>query len=284
MSGDTRLIRVAHSPDSDDAFMFWALAEDKIPTGRWRFEHVLSDIETLNRKAEEGEYEVTAVSIHAYAYLHARYALLDSGASMGDNYGPMLVTSRPIPLNEIKSLRIAIPGKRTSAALALQLCLGRNLNLVVFPFDAITDAVKQGKVEAGLLIHEGQLTYQRDGLYSAVNLGQWWHSRTDGLPLPLGGNTIRRDLGPSAMREIAGILKASIRYGLDHRETALSHAMKYARNLARPDADKFVGMYVNDLTIDYGDRGRAAVHLFLDQAFQEGLIPHKVPIEFISDN
>lgn len=277
----SQLIRVAHSPDSDDAFMFYALAKDRIPTGPWRFEHVLSDIETLNQKAFKGEYEVTAVSIHAYAHLHRQYALLASGASMGDNYGPMVVTRQPMPIEQARKVSIAIPGKLTSAYLALQLCLGKDQPVTVMPFDEILPAVKEGRAQAGLLIHEGQLTYGKEGLHCVVNLGEWWHQRTGGLPLPLGGNVIRRDLGQATMDEVARLLKASIVHALEHRKEALGHAMSYARGLDPNDADRFVGMYVNDLTVDYGQRGRKAVQLFLDEAHAAGLIPEKVDVRFV---
>ncbi len=271
-------IRLAHSPDSDDAFMFYALAAGKIETGAYRFKHSLEDIETLNQKALRGEYEVTAVSIHAYAYVAGRYALLPSGASMGDRYGPMIVAREPITPDELKGKRIAVPGKMTSAYLALSL-FRPGFDYLVIPFDRIIDAVVRGEVDAGLLIHEGQLTYAREGLHKVVDLGEWWYRET-GLPLPLGGNAIRRDLGPVHIREISRLLRTSIRYALDHREEALGHAMQFARNLDVRLADRFVGMYVNDWTLDYGEEGRRSVRLFLDKAYERGLIPHTVSVDF----
>ena len=273
------LIRVAHSPDSDDAFMFYALAADKIPTGPYRFSHILEDIESLNRKALLAEYEVTAVSIHAYAYIADKYALLPSGASMGEGYGPIVVARRPIAPPELRGKRIAIPGSMTSAYLALRL-FEADFQAVEIPFDRIMTAVQSGDPDAGLLIHEGQLTYTREGLHKVIDLGEWWNDQT-GLPLPLGGNAIRRDLGPAHLREISRLLRESIQFALDHRDDALQHALKYARDLSRKQADRFVGMYVNQRTLDYGPEGRAAVRLFLDRAQAAGLIPHPITPEFV---
>jgi len=269
------LIRVAHSPDSDDAFMFYALANGLIDTGDLRFEHMLSDIETLNKAAFEGTYEVTAVSIHAYAHLDERYALLGSGASMGDGYGPVLVAREPVSDEELGSIRVAIPGRLTSAALALKMW-NPSLQTVIYGFDAIMPAVRSGVVDAGVVIHEGQLTWQDEGFTKIVDLGVWWAEETGGLALPLGGNVIRRDLGGEICQRAAALLKASIEYSLANREKALDYALDYGRGLDRDKADRFVGMYVNELTVDYGERGRAAMKTFLDRAFAEGLIP-KVP-------
>jgi 1,4-dihydroxy-6-naphthoate synthase len=274
------LIRVAHSPDSDDAFMFYALAKRHIDTGDLRFEHVLSDIETLNREAFEGTYEVSAVSIHAYAHLDGRYALLGSGASMGDGYGPVLVARRAATKEELRSMSVAIPGRLTSAALALKMWEPA-LQTVIYPFDAIMPAVRSGEVDAGVVIHEGQLTWQDEGFINIVDLGVWWAQETDGLPLPLGGNVIRRDLGEETMVRVATLLKASIEYSLAHREQALEYALDYGRGLDRDKADRFVGMYVNKLTVDYGDRGRTAVTRFLDRAYSERLIPKVPQLDFL---
>jgi 1,4-dihydroxy-6-naphthoate synthase len=272
-------IRVAHSPDSDDAFMFYALASGKIDTEGLTYVHELQDIETLNQRAMRGELEVTAVSIHAYAYLSDRYALLPHGASMGDRYGPRLVAKAPMTRTEIAGKRIAIPGKLTSAYLALRL-FEPNFEPVVTPFDQIEDAVVRGDVDIGLLIHEGQLTYADNGLHLIQDLGEWWFGET-GLPLPLGGNVVRKDLGDAMTRKISRHLHDSIAYGLDHRKAALDHSMQYARGLDRSKADTFVGMYVNDWTLDYGDRGRQAVRLFLDRGVRAGLIDRSVTVEFV---
>ena len=274
------LIRVAHSPDSDDAFMFYALAKRLIDTGEYEFEHVLSDIETLNLEAHSGTYEVTAVSIHAYAYLDERYALLASGASMGDNYGPVLVAREEIPVDRLSSIRVAIPGTLTSAALALKMW-NPSLNTTVLPFDAVGPAVESGEVDAGVVIHEGQLTWQDEGFTKLVDLGEWWASETGGLPLPLGGNVVRRDLGDEAMVEIARLLKESIVYSLEHRDPALDYALDYGRGLARDKADRFVGMYVNDLTVDYGERGREGMKVFLERAYNERIIPKVPRLDFL---
>ena len=271
-------IRIAHSPDSDDAFMFYALAKDKLPTGKFRFHHTLQDIETLNRKALDGVFEVTAVSFHAYPYVEDKYILLPSGASMGDGYGPMVVAREPFGQNELRGKRIAVPGTLTSACLVLKL-FQPDFEQVVIPFDQIMDAVKHGDVDAGLLIHEGQLTYADDGLCLIVDFGAWWRETT-GLPLPLGGNVIRRDLGMEDIREISRLLKASIQYSLDHREEALEYALQYARDLDSATADRFVGMYVNERTLDYGQEGRKAVRIFFDKAYEAGIIPKPVKAEF----
>lgn len=273
------LIRVGHSPDPDDAFMFHALANDKIPTGEYRFTHELQDIETLNRRALKGELELTAVSLHGYAYLTDKYALCACGCSMGDNYGPMVVAKQPGSLNDFRKKRIAIPGTMTTAYLALRLALPE-FEPIVYPFDEILNVTQAGEVDAGLIIHEGQLTYQNQGLHLITDLGQWWLKDT-GLPLPLGGNAIRRDLGEKAMHEVTVLLKQSIQYALDHRAEALQHALQYGRDLDRSQADKFVGMYVNDWTIDFGPRGREAVTTLLKRAYEEKIIPHPVKLEFI---
>ncbi len=274
------LIRVAHSPDSDDAFMFYALAKGLIPTGDLQFEHVLADIETLNQAAFDGTYEVTAVSIHAYAHLDERYALLGSGASMGDGYGPVLVAREARAAERLGELRIAVPGRLTSAALALQLWRP-GLGTVILPFDRIMPAVRAGEVDAGLVIHEGQLTWEDEGFAKIIDLGVWWAGQTGGLPLPLGGNVIRRDLGAAVCARVAALLKASIEHALAHREAALDHALAYGRGLDRARADRFVGMYVNQLTVDYGDRGRRAVQVFLEQALAQGLIPRLPRLDFL---
>jgi 1,4-dihydroxy-6-naphthoate synthase len=273
-------IRVGHSPDSDDAFMFYALTHDKLDTGGLRFTHQLEDIETLNQRAVKGELEVSAVSIHAFAYLTERYALLASGASMGDQYGPTLVTREPMSLDGLRARTIAIPGRLTTAYLTMQLCLGKDVPVVVLPFDEILPAVAEGRADAGLLIHEGQLYYRERGLHKVVDLGQWWHEQT-GLPLPLGGNVARKDLGAAMVDRIARLLKQSIRYALDHREEALDYALRYARDLEPALADRFVGMYVNDWTLDYGPRGRAAVRTLLERAAAAGLVPGPVAVQFV---
>ena len=274
-----RTVHVAHSPDSDDAFMFYALAEGKVDTEGLKYVHELQDIESLNQRALKGELEVTAVSIHAYAFLTDKYALLSSGASMGDQYGPRLVSRAPAGRSDVKGKRIAIPGLKTSAYLALRLY---EPDFVAVPthFDQIEQAVLDGTVDMGLIIHEGQLTYQDNGLHLVVDMGEWWFAET-GLPLPLGGNVVRKDFGSEMMSKIARHLKASIAYALDHRADALDHAMRYARGLDRGKADTFVGMYVNAWTLDYGERGREAIRLFLERAHQAGLIPQPVAVEFV---
>ncbi|HSQ31018.1 MAG TPA: MqnA/MqnD/SBP family protein [Gemmatimonadaceae bacterium] len=275
----TNTIHVAHSPDSDDAFMFYALASGKIDTEGLSYVHELQDIETLNRRAMRGELEVTAVSIHAYAYLSDRYALLPHGASMGDRYGPRLVARRPMSKSEIRGKRIAIPGTLTSAYLALRL-FEPDFEPVVVPFDQIEDAVVDSQADLGLLIHEGQLTFADRGLYLIQDLGEWWFAET-GLPLPLGGNVIRKDLGETLTKKISRHLRDSIAYGLQHRTAALDHSMQYARGLARDRADTFVGMYVNDWTLDYGERGRQAVKRLLQRGVEAGIIAQPVTVEFV---
>lgn len=273
-----RTIHVAHSPDSDDAFMFYALAEGKIDTEGLEYVHELQDIETLNQRARRGELEVTAVSIHAYSYISEQYALLPHGASMGDKYGPRLVALAPATRADVKGKRIAIPGPLTSAYLALQL-YEPDFTAVFTPFDQIEEAVLNGSVDMGLLIHEGQLTYKDVGLHLVVDMGEWWFEET-GLPLPLGGNVIRKDLGPELLKKVSRTLRASIKYALDHRQPALDHAMQYARGLDPAKADEFVGMYVNDWTLDYGERGREAVRLFLKRGVDAGLITRSVDVQF----
>ena len=278
----TTTLRVAHSPDSDDAFMFYALAEGKIDTGDLRYVHELSDIETLNQRARRAELEVTAVSIHAYAYLWRDYALLGSGSSMGDGYGPRLVASRPRPgdpRSDLRGLRVGVPGKLTTACLALEL-YQPDVVEVVIPFDRIEDAVHEGAVDVGLLIHEGQLTYADTGLHLWTDLGAWWMEDT-GLPLPLGGNAVRRDLGRSVIDQIARDLRASIVYALEHRAPALAHAKQFNRGIGDERTDTFVGMYVNQWTVDYGPRGRQAVQTLLDRGHAAGLIPERVEVEFV---
>jgi len=277
-----RTIRVAHSPDSDDAFMFYALAEGKIDTGDLRYVHELSDIETLNQRALRAELEVTAVSIHAYAYLSRDYALLGSGSSMGDGYGPRLVATgeRPAePRRALAGLRVGVPGKLTTACLALKLYHPGFVE-VVLPFDRIEEAVHRGEVDVGLLIHEGQLTYADTGLHLWADLGAWWLEET-GLPLPLGGNAVRRDLGPAVIAQIARDLRASIVYGLEHRAPALAHAKQFNRGIGDERTDTFVGMYVNQWTVDYGPRGRQAVQALLDRGHVAGIIPERVQVEFV---
>jgi 1,4-dihydroxy-6-naphthoate synthase len=277
-------LTLGHSPDPDDAFMFYALAKDLIPSHGFRFIHILQDIQTLNERATRGELDITAVSIHAYAYVSDKYALLPSGASMGDGYGPMLVARRKFSREEILKKKIAVPGTMTSAFLALQLWLGKQaeeFNYVVVPFDQIFSAVKNGTAEVGLIIHEGQLTYQNEGLVVCEDLGVWWGKQNDGLPLPLGGNVICKKIDPVTRRKISGILSASIQYSLDHRQEAVQHALQYARDMGLDLADKFVGMYVNHWTLDYGERGRESIRCFLDQAFERGLIPHRQELEFV---
>ncbi len=280
-----RTLTLGHSPDPDDAFMFYALAKDRIPTHGWRFEHVLQDIQTLNERAMRGELDITAISLHAYAYVGDQYALLPSGASMGDGYGPLLVARERLGRAELARRRIAVPGVMTSAFLALQLWLdrpARELDFVVVPFDQIFAAVKTGRAEAGLIIHEGQLTWQNEGLVVCEDLGAWWSRENDGLPLPLGGNAIHRRHAPEVRRQVAEILTASIRFGLDHRAEAVEYAMQYARAMGRELADRFVGMYVNHWTLDYGERGRASIRRFLGRAAERGFIPRAPELEFVS--
>lgn len=275
----TREITVAHSPDSDDAFMFYGLATNKVRVPGLRFTHTLCDIETLNRKAQEGVYDVTAISFHAYPYIQDHYALLSSGGSVGDGYGPMIVATKAFTQSEIKKKRIAVPGKLTTAYLALNL-FAPGIEVEVVPFDQIIPQVMDGKYEAGLIIHEGQLTYSKAGLYPIVDLGKWWQKVT-GLPLPLGGNAIRRALGPQFMVSVGTALRDSIQYALDHREEALAYAMQFARDLDSQLADKFVGMYVNQRTLDYGPDGREAVRRLLDMGHKAGIIPLAANVEFV---
>ena len=272
-----RTITVAHSPDSDDAFMFYGLAKDLLDTGNLRFTHVLEDIQSLNEKAMQGVYDVTAVSFHAYAYIADKYALLPHGASIGDNYGPIVVAREP--LENLSNAKIAIPGTLTSAYLALRLYCP-DFAYDVVPFDQIIDYVLAGKADAGLLIHEGQLFYPDKGLQKVVDLGEWWHERT-GLPLPMGGNVIRRELGPELMAEVSRHLHRSIQFSLDNRADALAYAMQFARDMDTKLADEFVGMWVNNLTLDYGERGRAAVRLLLTEGYEKGIIPNQVNVEFV---
>jgi len=285
VSEPTITIRVGHSPDPDDAFMFYALARGKLDTGRYRFVHELVDIETLNRRAFSGELELTAVSLHAYAHLTDRYLLCTCGASMGDRYGPMLVAREPLPREALRRGTIAVPGTLTTAFLTARLCLGPDFGYVEVPFDEILDVVAAGRhggrtVDAGLVIHEGQLTYARQGLSLVVDLGQWWFEET-GLPLPLGANAVRKDLGPEVIRDVHRLLLESICYGLEHREEALAYAMEYGRGLDHAKADQFVEMYVNQWTLDFGPRGRQAVAELLRRGHQAGVIPRLVEPGFV---
>ena len=279
-----RALTLGHSPDPDDAFMFYALAKELIPTHGFRFEHILQDIQTLNERATRGELDISAISIHAYAHVCDQYALLPSGASMGDGYGPMLVAKQRLSRDEIAAKTIAVPGTMTSAFLALQLWLGRpakEFRHVVVPFDEIFAAVRSGQADVGLIIHEGQLTFQNEGLVCCEDLGVWWGRENDGLPLPLGGNVIHKRFAPEARRTISDILTASIRYSLEHRPEAVQHALQFARDMGRDLADKFVGMYVNDWTLDYGERGRESIRRFLGRGFDAGLIPKAPELEFV---
>ena len=282
---ERRRLTLGHSPDPDDAFMFYALARELIPTQGFQFEHILQDIQTLNERATRGELDITAVSIHAYAYVSAQYALLPSGASMGDGYGPMLVAKRKFTRQEIARKKIAVPGALTSAFLALQLWLERpakEFDFVVVPFDRIFTAVRSGAADVGLIIHEGQLTYEREGLELCEDLGIWWGRQNDGLPLPLGGNAIHKRFEPAVRKAISDVLTASIRYSLDHRPEAVQHALQFARDMGRDLADRFVGMYVNHWTLDYGERGRESIRRFLGRAFERGLIPHRQELEVVT--
>ncbi len=292
-------LTLGHSPDPDDAFMFYALAKDLIPTHGFQFKHILQDIQTLNERATRGELDITAVSIHAYARVSDKYALLPGGASMGDGYGPMLVAKQRFSRAEITKKKIAVPGTMTSAFLALQLWLADVLpqnvkkpstlnpqpstlfDYIVVPFDQIFQTVRSGAADVGLIIHEGQLTWQKEGLVVCEDLGVWWNRQNDGLPLPLGGNVIHKKFSPEARRQISDVLTASIQFSLDHRAEAVQHALRYARDMGRDLADKFVGMYVNHWTLDYGERGREAIRRFLGQAFARGLIPHLPELEFV---
>jgi 1,4-dihydroxy-6-naphthoate synthase len=271
-------IIVAHSPDSDDAFMHYGIAAGKVDTGGIEFDHLLADIETLNRAAFEGKYEVSAVSFHAYAHLTDKYLLLPHGSSMGDGYGPVVVARTDGPTST-RGISVAVPGTLTTAFLALRI-YQPDVEYVVMPFDEIQEQVRDGRVAAGLLIHEGQLTYGDEGLKKLVDLGEWWAERTGGLPLPLGGNVIRRDLGAAILEKVSRILHASIAYALSHRDEALDYALQFGRGLDRRKADRFVGMYVNELTLEYGDRGRRAVQRLMDEAWENALIPKPVHVEF----
>ena len=280
-----RLITLGHSPDPDDAFMFYGLAKDRIPTHGFRFEHILQDIQTLNERATRGELDVSAISIHAYAHVCDQYALLPSGASMGDGYGPMLVAKTRLGRDEIAARTIAVPGTMTSAFLALQLWLGRparDFRYVVVPFDQIFAAVRSGQADVGLIIHEGQLTYRNEGLEVCEDLGAWWSRENQGLPLPLGGNVVHKRFAPADRKLLSDILTASIRYSLDHRPEAVQHSLQYARDMGRDLADKFVGMYVNHWTLDYGDPGRESIRRFLRRAHEAGLTPRAPELEFVT--
>ncbi len=276
---DPREIKIAHSPDSDDAFMFYGMATNKVRVAGLKFTHKLCDIETLNRRALEGVYDVTAISFHAYPYLQDKYALMPSGGSVGEGYGPMIVSPRPYSISEVKKLRIAVPGTMTTAFLSLKL-FAPTIETEVVPFDQIIPQVLAGKYEAGLIIHEGQLTYAKSGLHKVVDMGKWWRDMT-GLPLPLGGNAIKRDLGTDLMVTVCRALKESIQYALDHREQALQYAMQFARDLEQREADKFVGMYVNERTLDYGSDGREAVSRLLEMGYNAGVIPHRPKVDWV---
>ncbi|HYR74197.1 MAG TPA: MqnA/MqnD/SBP family protein [Pyrinomonadaceae bacterium] len=273
-------ISVAHSPDSDDAFMFYALATHKLETGDLEFEHVLKDIQTLNEEAGKGTYDVTAISFHAYAYVADKYALLPHGASIGDNYGPIVVANQELDPADLSKVKIAVPGKLTSAFLALSI-FNPDFRYEVVPFDQIIEAVTSGRCDAGLLIHEGQLFYQTLGLHKVLDLGEWWHQHTEGLPLPMGGNAIKKELGAETIGQVSALLKESIQYSLDNREDALQYAMQFARDMDPALADRFVAMWVNELTLDYGERGREAVRRLLTEGHARGIIPHKVDLEFV---
>lgn len=279
-----QVLTLGHSPDPDDAFMFYGLAKELIPTDGFKFRHVLQDIQTLNERATRGELDITAISIHAYPHVSEHYALLPSGASMGDGYGPMLVAPEKLSREQIARRKIAVPGTMTSAFLALQLWLGKPataLDYVVVPFDRIFAAVRSGTAEVGLIIHEGQLTYRKEGLQLCEDLGAWWSGQNDGLPLPLGGNVIHKRFEPATRSAISRILTASIQFSLDHRTAAVEHALNYARDMGRDLADRFVGMYVNHWTLDYGEKGREAIRRFLGQAFEQGLLPRRQQLEFV---
>jgi 1,4-dihydroxy-6-naphthoate synthase len=278
-SPETRTITVAHSPDSDDAFMFYGLATNKLETDGLKFEHTLKDIQSLNEDAKNGVFDVTAISFHAYAYVADKYALLPHGASIGDNYGPIVVAREPRDAADIGRMKIAVPGELTSAYLALRI-FNKDFEHIVVPFDQIIDAVKSGSADAGLLIHEGQLFYNQMGLHKVLDLGEWWHEKTS-LPLPMGGNAIRRDLGRDLMRQVSKHLHSSITYSMENREDALAYAQQFARDMQPELADRFVAMWVNDLTLDYGERGREAVKKLLSEGHKVGIIPHKVKVEFV---
>ena len=280
-----RTLTLGHSPDPDDAFMFYGLAKGLIPGGGFAFEHILQDIQTLNERARRGELDISAISLHAYAYVSDNYALLPSGASMGDGYGPMVVAKQKLTKSELARKRIAVPGTMTSAFLALQLWLEKpaaELDFIVVPFDQIFRAVRQDQADAGLIIHEGQLTYRKEGLLVCQDLGIWWGQANDGLPLPLGGNVIHKRIAPADRKTIANLLTSSIQYSLDHRRDAVQHALQYARDMGRELADKFVGMYVNHWTLDYGAKGRESIRRFLGQALERGLIPRQPELEFVA--
>ena len=280
-----RKVTLGHSPDPDDAFMFYGLAKELIPSGEFEFEHILQDIQTLNERATRGELDVSAISIHAYAYVSDQYALLPSGASMGDGYGPMLVAKEKFTKEQVARKKIAVPGKMTSAFLALQLWLEKpatEIDFVVVPFDEIFAAVREGRAEVGLIIHEGQLTYRDQGLELCEDLGIWWGRAQEGLPLPLGGNVIHKRFAPADRKRISDLLTASIQFSLDHRPEAVQHALQFARDMGVELADKFVGMYVNHWTLDYGERGRESIRRFLGMAHERGLIPHRQELEFVS--
>ena len=278
------ILTLGHSPDPDDAFMFYGLARGLIPAHGFRFQHILQDIQTLNERATRGELDITAISIHAYAYVSDKYALLPTGASMGDGYGPMLVAKQKFSRAEVARKKIAVPGTMTSAFLALQLWLGRpakEVDYVVVPFDQIFATVRSGRAEVGLIIHEGQLTYQNEGLQVCEDLGIWWGRENEGLPLPLGGNVIHKRFTPPTRKAVSDVLTASIQYSLDHRPEAVQHALQYARDMGRDLADKFVGMYVNHWTLDYGEKGRESIRRFLSRGFEMGVIPQQPELEFV---
>lgn len=279
MTEEVRTISVAHSPDSDDAFMFYGLATNKLDTGNLKFEHTLKDIQSLNEDAKNGVFDVTAISFHAYAYVSDKYALLPHGASIGDKYGPIVVSREPRSADEISNMKIAVPGELTSAFLALRL-YNQEFAYEVVPFDKIIDAVQRGRVDAGLLIHEGQLFYKEMGLDKVLDLGEWWFEKTS-LPLPMGGNVIRRELGPDLMKEVSKYLKQSIEFSLDNREDALAYAMQFAREMAPELTDRFVAMWVNNLTLEYGERGREGVRRLLQEGYESGIIKKKVEVEFV---
>ncbi len=276
---EVRTVTVAHSPDSDDAFMFYGLATNKLETEGLKFEHTLKDIQSLNEDAKNGVYDVSAISFHAYCYVADKYALLPHGASIGDGYGPILVAKEPRTIEEIPEMKIGVPGELTTAFLAMRI-FNSDFEYKILPFDKIIDAVQSGDVDAGLLIHEGQLFYKQMGLDKVLDLGEWWHEETS-LPLPMGGNVIRRDLGSELMREVSGHLKRSIEYSMENREDALAYAMQFAREMPLELADRFVAMWVNDLTLEYGERGKEGVRLLIERGVEAGIVPHKVDIEFV---
>ncbi|MDX9755198.1 MAG: MqnA/MqnD/SBP family protein [bacterium] len=275
-----REITLGHSPDADDAFMFYSLAKNKLDTGEFSYRHILQDIETLNHRAALGELDITAISVHAYPYVQHNYAILTAGGSLGLGYGPLVVAKQSYSLDDLKNITIAIPGKKTSAYLALRLCLGE-IKFDIVPFDQIIPAVEQGRVDAGLIIHEGQLYFSDRGLHKILDLGEWWEKETGGLPLPLGANAIRKDLGEDTIANIAPVMRQTIEYSLNHRPEALAYAKTFARDLPDAYIDRFVGMYVNDLTLHLGDTGKKSYQLFLDRAYKEGIIPRKVELEFV---